>query len=106
MRNACVARPISDPFAALSFSPQALFTLMEKDIKVSGRPKDQALLKKATEQAAADFKEQAGFEVKTEVDDQLGDKSCVLVSPHSAFCGGSHALVQREARCCLAPCAS
>ncbi|GAA5853568.1 hypothetical protein JCM9279_001317 [Rhodotorula babjevae] len=54
---------------------QALFTLMEKDIKVSGRPKDQELLKKATEQAAAVFKEQAGFEVKTEVDDQLGDKS-------------------------------
>ncbi|GAA6052953.1 hypothetical protein JCM3770_006754 [Rhodotorula araucariae] len=54
---------------------QALFTLMEKDIKVSGRPKDQELLKKAVEQAASEFAEQAGFEIKYEVDDQLADKS-------------------------------
>lgn len=62
---------------------------MEKDIKVSGRPKDLELLKKATEQAASEFKEQAGYEVKTEVDDQLGDKSCVpqftLACLRSAF---------------------
>ncbi|GAA5984429.1 hypothetical protein JCM10908_003343 [Rhodotorula pacifica] len=54
---------------------QALYTLMEKDITVSGRPKDQTLLKKAVEQAASEFKEKAGFEVQIEVDDKLGDKS-------------------------------
>ncbi|GAA5995338.1 H(+)-transporting V1 sector ATPase subunit E [Rhodotorula paludigena] len=54
---------------------QALFTLMETDVTVSGRPKDQEVLKKAVEQAASEFKEQAGFEVKTQVDDKLGDKS-------------------------------
>lgn len=53
---------------------------MEKDITVSGRPKDQKLLQKAVEQAASEFKEKAGFEVQCEVDDQLGDKSCVLSS--------------------------
>ncbi|GAA5878707.1 hypothetical protein JCM3774_000480 [Rhodotorula dairenensis] len=54
---------------------QALYTLMEKDITVSGRPKDRKLLEKAVEQAASEFKEKAGWEVQCEVDDQLGDKS-------------------------------
>ncbi|BGP51200.1 V-ATPase V1 sector subunit E [Rhodotorula kratochvilovae] len=54
---------------------QALFTLMEKDIKVLGRPKDQELLKMAVEQAANEFKEQAGFEIKYEILDELNDKS-------------------------------
>ena len=53
---------------------------MEKDITVSGRPKDQKLLQKAVEQAASEFKDKAGFEVQCEVDDKLGDKSCVLAS--------------------------
>jgi hypothetical protein len=59
---------------------QALYTLMEKDITVSGRPKDQKLLQKAVEEAASEFKDKAGFEVQYEVDDKLGDKSCVLAS--------------------------
>lgn len=50
---------------------------MEKDITVSGRPKDQKLLQKAVEEAASEFKDKAGFEVQCEVDDKLGDKSCV-----------------------------
>lgn len=54
---------------------QALYTLMEKDITVSGRPKDQKLLQKAVEEAASEFRGKAGFEVQCEVDDKLGDKS-------------------------------
>ncbi|GAA6012819.1 hypothetical protein JCM10207_005373 [Rhodosporidiobolus poonsookiae] len=54
---------------------QALFTLMERDIKVSGRPKDQQLVQKAADAAAKEFEEQAGFKVNVEVDDGLGDKS-------------------------------
>lgn len=63
---------------------QALYTLMEKDITVSGRPKDQKLLQKAVEEAASEFRGKAGFEVQCEVDDKLGDKSCVL-SPSKWF---------------------
>ncbi|GAA5944071.1 H(+)-transporting V1 sector ATPase subunit E [Sporobolomyces koalae] len=54
---------------------QALYTIMEKDIQVSGRPRDQELLKKAAESAAKEFEESVGFKVKIETDDQLGDKS-------------------------------
>ncbi|GAA5900081.1 hypothetical protein JCM6882_002609 [Rhodosporidiobolus microsporus] len=54
---------------------QALFTLMEKDIKVSGRPRDQPLLRQAADDAAAEFEKQAGFKANVEVDGDLGDKS-------------------------------
>ncbi|GAA5821348.1 hypothetical protein JCM10212_000983 [Sporobolomyces blumeae] len=54
---------------------QALYTLMEKDIHVSGRPKDKALLEKAAEAAAKEFEDKAGYKVKIDVDDELGDKS-------------------------------
>ncbi|GAA5835848.1 hypothetical protein JCM3766R1_005867 [Sporobolomyces carnicolor] len=54
---------------------QALYTMMEKDIQVSGRPKDQSLLKKAADEAASEFEEKIGFKVKIEVDEELGDKS-------------------------------
>lgn len=54
---------------------QALYTLMEKDITVSGRPKDQKLLKKAVEEASKEFKEKAGIDVQCDVNDELGDKS-------------------------------
>lgn len=54
---------------------QALYTLMEKDTTVSGRPKDQELLKKAVDEAAKEFKDKSGLDVKCEVNDELGDKS-------------------------------
>ncbi|GAA6017531.1 hypothetical protein JCM11491_006856 [Sporobolomyces phaffii] len=54
---------------------QALYTMMEKDIQVSGRPKDQSLLEQAAKDAASEFEEKAGFKVKIEVNDELGDKS-------------------------------
>lgn len=61
-------------------SLQALYTLMEKDIKVSGRPKDHAILEKAAGEAAEEFEKNAGFKVHLEVNDDLGDKSYVLPS--------------------------
>lgn len=54
---------------------QALFTMMEKDIKVSGRPKDSNLLEKAAEEAAKEFEDKVGYKPKIEVDQELGDKS-------------------------------
>ncbi|BGP19568.1 hypothetical protein JCM10213_000168 [Rhodosporidiobolus nylandii] len=54
---------------------QALFTLMEKDIKVLGRPKDQQLLEKAAQEAAEQFEQDAGFKVNLEVETELPDKS-------------------------------
>ncbi|GAA5899781.1 H(+)-transporting V1 sector ATPase subunit E [Sporobolomyces salmoneus] len=54
---------------------QALYTMMEKDIQVSGRPKDQSLLKKAADEAASEFEDKIGFKVKIEVNEELGDKS-------------------------------
>lgn len=48
---------------------------MEKDIQVSGRPKDQSLLAKAAEEASSEFEEKVGFKVKIEVNEDLGDKS-------------------------------
>lgn len=75
-------RPVSSPFRIALYRnetdcvlPQALYTMMEKDIQVSGRPKDQSLLKKAADEAASEFEEKIGFKVKIEVDEELGDKS-------------------------------
>lgn len=44
---------------------------MEKDIRVSCRSKDAKLVEKAVEEAASDFKSQAGFEAKLTVDKDL-----------------------------------
>lgn len=54
---------------------QALFTIMEKDIKVSGRKKDSKLLSKAAEDAAKEFEEKAGWAAKVSVEEDLSDKS-------------------------------
>lgn len=53
---------------------------MEKDTTVIGRPKDRKLLDNAAEEAAAEFEKEAGFKVKIEVNEELGDKSCVSSS--------------------------
>lgn len=50
---------------------QALFTMMEKDIKVSGRAADLDLVKKAAAEAAKDFQAGSGYPVKIEVDGEL-----------------------------------
>jgi len=57
------------------FLSQALYTMMEKDVQVSGRPKDQELLKTAADAAAQEFEEKIGYKVKLEVNEELGDKS-------------------------------
>ncbi|GAA5964068.1 hypothetical protein JCM3765_000889 [Sporobolomyces pararoseus] len=54
---------------------QALFTMMEKEIQVSGRPKDKSLLEKAAQDAAGEFEDKVGYKPKIEVDEELGDKS-------------------------------
>lgn len=48
---------------------------MEKNVKVSGRPKDQEILKNVVDEAASEFRDQSGIDVRVEVDDQLSDKS-------------------------------
>jgi vacuolar-type H+-ATPase subunit E/Vma4 len=73
----------SHVLTVLFFPSQALYTLMEKDIKVSGRPKDQKLLETAAKDAAEEFEKNAGFKVHLEVNDELGDKSYVSVSSFS-----------------------
>jgi hypothetical protein len=60
---------------------------MEKDIKISGRKKDSKLVKKAAEQAAAEFEKEAGYAVKFAVDEELAESSYVL----SLVCSGPYA---------------
>lgn len=45
--------------------------MMEKEVKVSARPKDLDLVKTAAKEAAAQFEKEAGFAVKVEVDGEL-----------------------------------
>ncbi|KAM0752304.1 hypothetical protein T439DRAFT_355163 [Meredithblackwellia eburnea MCA 4105] len=54
---------------------QALFTIMEKDITVSGRKVDSKFLKTAAAAAAKEFEAQAGFAVKLEVKEDLPKES-------------------------------
>lgn len=48
---------------------------MEKDITISGRKDDAKVINSAAEEAAKDFQEKAGFEIKWKVDDNLPKKS-------------------------------
>jgi hypothetical protein len=48
-----------------------LYTMMEKDITISCRPVDAALVREATAKAAKDFEANAGYPVKIEVDEEL-----------------------------------
>mgnify|MGYP001563959998 CR=1 FL=1 len=50
---------------------QALFTMMEKDITVSGRKQDSKILQKAADAAAVEFEAGSGFPVKIEVNTEL-----------------------------------
>ena len=46
---------------------QGLYTIMEKDIKVTCRSKDVSLVEKAKDEAQKEFNEQAGYDVKISV---------------------------------------
>lgn len=48
---------------------------MEKDITISGRAEDAKLINTAAEEAAKEFEEKAGFEIKWKVDEGLPKKS-------------------------------
>lgn len=52
--------------------------MMEKDITISGRPKDAAVLKAATAAAAIEFEKEAGFPIKLELDEELAAGRYVL----------------------------
>ena len=54
---------------------QALFTLMEKDVKILCRAKDAALVDQAKDEAKKEFEEQAGFEIKLTVAEELPEGS-------------------------------
>lgn len=54
---------------------QALFTIMEKDIKISGRQKDGKLLDKAAKEAVEEFEKAAGWAPKISIEQDLNDKS-------------------------------
>jgi V-type H+-transporting ATPase subunit E len=62
---------------------QALYTIMEKDIKISGRKKDSKLLEVAAKDAVAEFEKEAGFSLKYAVDEELSESSCVSLPPLS-----------------------
>jgi len=54
---------------------QGLYSLMEKDVKIVCRSKDASLVNKAKDEAASEFKEAAGFEVKLSVLEELPKES-------------------------------
>ncbi|KDE08112.1 ATP synthase (E/31 kDa) subunit [Microbotryum lychnidis-dioicae p1A1 Lamole] len=54
---------------------QAIFTIMEKDVKVSGRQRDEKLLKKAAKEAVEEFEKQTGWAPKFAIETDLNDKS-------------------------------
>jgi hypothetical protein len=59
----------------VTIRPQALFTLMEKDVKILCRAKDSALVNQAKDEAKKEFEEQAGFEIKLTVAEELPEGS-------------------------------
>lgn len=70
----------------LTPTSQSLYTMMEKDITVSGRPKDAAVLKAATAAAAIEFEKEAGFPIKLVVDEELAAGRSALSSSSSFSC--------------------
>lgn len=66
-------------FADARAPVQGLYSLMEKDVKIVCRSKDASLVNKAKDEAASEFKEAAGFEVKLSVLEELPKESYVTV---------------------------
>ncbi|KAL8292595.1 hypothetical protein RQP46_001207 [Phenoliferia psychrophenolica] len=64
---------------------QALYTLMEKDITLSGRKKDSKLLKKAADAAAKEFEATVGFAVQIDINEELaaGSAGGIIISGYS-----------------------
>ena len=54
---------------------QALFTLMEKDIEISGREEDKDLVEAAAKDAVAQFENDSKWKVKYTVDTELSPNS-------------------------------
>lgn len=54
---------------------QALYTIMEKDVTIRCRKSDSELVKKARDEASTEFKENAGFDIKLEVVEDLPEES-------------------------------
>lgn len=60
-----------------SSGKQGLFTIMEKDIKITCRKQDVEAAKKAAEQASGEFEEKSGFKATVEVVDGLSEEGLV-----------------------------
>lgn len=50
---------------------------MEKDVTIRCRKSDSELVKKARDEASTEFQENAGFDIKLEVVEDLPEESCV-----------------------------
>ncbi|SCV74431.1 BQ2448_8070 [Microbotryum intermedium] len=59
---------------------QAMFTIMEKDVKVLGRQRDEKLLEKAAKDAVKEFEKQTGWAPKFAIEHDLNDNSGSLGS--------------------------
>jgi len=57
----------------ISLTLQGLFTIMEREVTLSGRKKDSDSLKNAAKSASASFEKEAGFDVKVNVTADLSD---------------------------------
>jgi V-type H+-transporting ATPase subunit E len=54
---------------------QALFTLMEKDIEISGREEDKDLVEAAAKEAVSQFENDSKWKIKYTVDTELSPNS-------------------------------
>lgn len=59
---------------------QALYTIMEKDVTIRCKKSDADLVQKAKDEAITDFKENAGFDLKLSVSEDLPEESYVAWS--------------------------
>lgn len=64
----------------MSARPKALYSLMEKDVRIVVRPKDEGVAKKAAEKAVSTYQSKSGFECKSEVKAELPKDSYVELS--------------------------
>lgn len=54
---------------------------MEKDVTIRCRKSDSDLVKKAKDEAAKEFKDNAGFDIKLDIAEDLAEESCVQLEP-------------------------
>lgn len=65
---------------------QALYTLMEKDVRIQCRAKDKGLVEQAKDEAQKEFKEAAGWDIKIDIDDSLPEERYVDGAVSSCLC--------------------